>query len=320
MTLVPGQSGADHIVGGGIAELPVELREAVSCLPTAHETPVDGRTVSWLSWGDPACRPLVLVHGGAAHGWWWSFTAALLAERYHVIAPDLSGHGDSSPRPAYSFHGWVDEVEAVLDEQPCHLPPVVLGHSMGGIVASLLASRRDRPLAGLIVVDAPLSTAGARHFDANNALLGRRRCYDSQDAAVARFRLVPEQHVLSGFLLEHVARHSVRLDAESKSWTWKFDDTVFAEHPGDRPNDLWHLLDALSCPAGIIVATGSDIVADVDRRRLENPGVLGRANAGFLCRFLPGGHHLMFDRPVELIDTVRDFLHSWLGHENPAEA
>ena len=55
----------------------------------------------------------MLVHGGAANAHWWGFIAPQLARGYHVVAPDLSGHGDSGWRPDYPREVWSEEIMTV---------------------------------------------------------------------------------------------------------------------------------------------------------------------------------------------------------------
>ena len=59
---------------------------------------VEGARVHYLRWGDKARPGLLLVHGNAAHAYWWSFIAPFLARDYNVAAIDLSGMGDSDWR------------------------------------------------------------------------------------------------------------------------------------------------------------------------------------------------------------------------------
>jgi len=99
---------------------------------------------------------LVLVHGGAAHAGWWTFLAPLLTRQYDVVALDLSGHGDSGRRAEYPRRAWADEVLAVSAEAGFPGPPVLVGHSMGGLVSIVAASVYGDALAGAIIVDTPV--------------------------------------------------------------------------------------------------------------------------------------------------------------------
>jgi len=301
------------------ADLPEPLRQAMSLTPVPDVVVVAGCEISWLSWGDSARQPLIFIHGGAAHSWWWSFTAPLLRDRHHVVTLDLSGHGDSGHRPRYSFAGWVEEVVAVMDRLPGRLPPIVVGHSMGGIVATLLAHRHGDRLAGLVIVDAPLSRAGAAAFSQDNQVLAQPRRYASGAEATARFRLLPPQDLASPELLSHVARHSVTSDGDAGGWSWKFDAKVFSEHPEDRPENLLDMLGSLTCPLGVIVGEKSEVVSAADRAWLA---AMARKNAGdssFAHRLIDGGHHLMFDRPLELVAAIGEIIAGWGVHPEQAE-
>src|SRR5215468_6084564 len=88
------------------------------------------RTDHYVRWGEGEKPGLVLVHGGAAHAEWWSFLAPLLTRHYDVIAPDLSGHGDSGRRESYPRRLWADEVRRIIADAAFVGPPVLVGHSM----------------------------------------------------------------------------------------------------------------------------------------------------------------------------------------------
>src|SRR5215475_4174338 len=117
---------------------------------------VSGTKVHYLRWGAGQTLGLVLVHGGAAHAEWWSFLAPLLMRPYDVVALDLSGHGDSDRRDEYPRRIWADEVRAVIADAGFPTPPVLVGHSMGGLVSIVTASVYGDELAGAVIVDAPV--------------------------------------------------------------------------------------------------------------------------------------------------------------------
>src|SRR3546814_7064599 len=63
----------------------------------------------YVDWGNESAPPLLLVHGGRDHCRSWDWVAERLADRYHIIAPDLRGHGDSawSPDGQYDMDSFV---------------------------------------------------------------------------------------------------------------------------------------------------------------------------------------------------------------------
>jgi pimeloyl-ACP methyl ester carboxylesterase len=163
-----------------------------------------GLTYQLLELGADDARDLtiVLVHGFLDLAAGWGEVAARLADRAHVIAPDLRGHGDSDWIGAGGYYHFMDYV-ADLDDviaQAARRRVVVVGHSMGGSVAAYWAGvRPDRPL-GLVLLEGlgPPELAGedvggraATWIDAwRTAGTPRRRgrAMASLDEAAARLR------------------------------------------------------------------------------------------------------------------------------------
>ena len=85
-----------------MSEAPRWFRDAINTPYDEDVVEVDGCPIHYLRWGDRERPGLVLVHGGAAHAHWWSFVAPQLTNNYHVVALDLSGHGDSGRRTGES--------------------------------------------------------------------------------------------------------------------------------------------------------------------------------------------------------------------------
>ena len=102
--------------------------------------------------------PLVLLHGGSAR--WQSFETILpdLAATWHIYAPDFRGHGKSSWAPGtYRLQDYADDTIAFLRdcvEEPAYL----FGHSLGGMVALLVAARYPAGVRAVAVGDAPLTS------------------------------------------------------------------------------------------------------------------------------------------------------------------
>lgn len=119
-------------------------------------TTIQGRTLSWLDWGaehhnDP---PVVCLHGAMGSGHLWDQFAAELATTRRVIAPDFRGHGDSGwvTPPNYALRDYRADVEALLEALEIKRFALV-GHSMGGLVALMLAGTQPRDVCKLVVVD-----------------------------------------------------------------------------------------------------------------------------------------------------------------------
>lgn len=104
--------------------------------------------------GDPQAPPMVLLHALGGRGTGWAPVTSEFAGCFHVFAPDLRGHGDSDWPGTYSFQLMCDDVLALLDQLGLDKVTLV-GHSMGGVVAYLLAMQRPDRVGQLIVEDAP---------------------------------------------------------------------------------------------------------------------------------------------------------------------
>lgn len=124
----------------------------------------------YLEWGDPANHTVLLLHGGNQSAHSWDLVSLHLADRFHIIALDQRGHGDSEwARDAdYSSTAMAADAAAVLDALGVGQVTIV-GHSMGGMNTMRLMldqpERADRVV--LVDVGPEISDAGARtirHF------------------------------------------------------------------------------------------------------------------------------------------------------------
>ncbi|VEP12259.1 Alpha/beta hydrolase fold protein [Hyella patelloides LEGE 07179] len=109
-------------------------------------------TLSYLQW-NRGKEPLLLLHGMADLNLVWSSLGEFLAEKYHIVAPDLRGHGESSkPKTGYCCQDIINDLEALMDElgwENAH----ILGHSWGGKIAALWANNHPQRFRSLILVD-----------------------------------------------------------------------------------------------------------------------------------------------------------------------
>jgi non-heme chloroperoxidase len=148
-----------------------------------------GTRIAVRTAGSPGNPPIVFVHGWArcAADWSAQFADPVLTDRYHLIAPDLRGHGDSdAPEDGYDDpETWAADLAAVLDLAGA--PAVLVGSSYGGLVITdYLRVHGDRSVTGLVFAGA-LTEIGAGHpGGAVGPLMGQGlRDYLSPDPAVA---------------------------------------------------------------------------------------------------------------------------------------
>lgn len=298
-------------------DAPRWFSDNLAVLPAQGTVTVAGCGVNWLRWGDPAAPPVVLVHGGAAHARWWAPVAPFLARDHCVIAPDLSGMGDSGWRPAYRMETWADEVLAVARAAGAVGPAVLVGHSLGGTVVAVAGALHAPAVAAVVLCDVGVRRAGeqsrsARHFT-------NRLTYPTRPDAVERFKLIPRQRCDNSWLMHYLASHSVRPvgpggpedpvrpDAGNPGvtgWAWKFDWRLFAR-TSDRPiGDYLRQLGNSKLPVTCVNGEESRVVtAEVaDRMR----AALGRSVVELS---IPDArHHLMLDQPIAFVTALRAAL------------
>ena len=135
-----------------------------------------------LEWGDPSLPTLLFLHGGNQSAHSWDLVSLHLADRFHIIAPDQRGHGDSEwARDAdYSSHAMAADAHAILSHFNID-QPIVIGHSMGGMNTLRLALEKPDLLDRLVLVDVgpELSEAGAKTI--RNFVVDNREFDDLED-------------------------------------------------------------------------------------------------------------------------------------------
>jgi pimeloyl-ACP methyl ester carboxylesterase len=266
---------------------------------------VDGTAVHYCRWGARGLPGIVLVHGGAAQCHWWDHVAPLLAGEYSVVALDLSGHGDSGRRERYPTETWAREVVEVAEHAGTAGPPVVVAHSMGGWVAICAAAEHGERLAGIVVLDSPVRRQAPEELAAAEGVaFGPLRTYPSLEAALARFRTVPDQPTSLPYVLDHVARTSVRETDEG--WTWKFDPRIF-----DRPVPTGELLRRVRCRMALFRSEFGLVTPDTGAYMYEQLGRIAPVVEVPLAH-----HHVMLDQPIPLVTGLRTLLADW-EHSRP---
>lgn len=265
---------------------------------------VDDARIRYLEWGERGRPGVVLVHGGAAHAHWWTFLAPLLTPAYHVLALDLSGHGDSGRRESYSAETWAGEVLAVAADAGVAGAPLLVGHSLGGFVSITAASIYGDRLAGAVIIDAPVRRSTPESEAARSGRDFRAPgVYPTLEEALSHFHLVPSQPLTHPWIIDHVARWSLRQTDEG--WTWKFDIRIFNQTL--PPEKFRFYLSQTRCRVAVFYGELSDLVTpDVSDYMNE---LLDR-NAPFV-EIPQAYHHLILDQPLAFIAALRAILADW---------
>jgi pimeloyl-ACP methyl ester carboxylesterase len=271
---------------------------------------VDDCPVHYLAWGEEGRRGLVFVHGGGAHAHWWTHVAARFADEYRVLAIDLSGHGDSGHRPVYELEQWTDEVMAVASDGGIDGLPVIIGHSMGGFVTIATAARHPDRVSGAIICDSPVTEPDpeVESYRLKEAF-GRPRTYETLDDALARFRTVPPQERYLDYVIDHVARRSLR--PVDGGYQWKFDRTVFEQFAGSMRGVALPYLSRIVCRLALLRSENGLVTEDIGSFMYDQ---LGRVAP--VIELPLAGHHAMLDTPLILLTALRTLLADW-DHSEP---
>lgn len=224
----------------------------------------------FVDWGNEAKPPLLLVHGGKDHARSWDFVARALRSDYHVIVPDLRGHGDSAwaQGSTYTLPEYVLDI-AQLVEVLGLAPLSIVGHSMGAAVSLYYTGVYPEKVRKLVAIEGMGAPPELRILNENRELWemttawidavrsGARRQprhYATIDEAAARMRqenpnLTPEQ-------AHHLTVHGVARN-EDGSFSWKFDNASRPLFPQRlAPGSLERLWQRIACPT--LLVHGSD--------------------------------------------------------------
>jgi pimeloyl-ACP methyl ester carboxylesterase len=108
----------------------------------------------WFECGDKHKPLMVLLHGGGVAGWMWKYQAEFFKNDYHILIPDLPGHGRSADLPFVSIKSCADEVIDKIIHTANENNTVVCGLSLGGQIAVEIISRVDSNVSNAIIQSA----------------------------------------------------------------------------------------------------------------------------------------------------------------------
>ncbi|HTP76096.1 MAG TPA: alpha/beta hydrolase [Rhizomicrobium sp.] len=224
--------------------------------PTSHLYFSQRLRLHYVNWGNEDAPPMLLIHGGRDHCRNWDWVAERLKDRYHIVAPDLRGHGDSdwATGGSYGELNYVYDI-AQLVLQKKMAPVTIIAHSLGGAVALLYAGVFPETVAKIVAIEGlgpspemlqrmnemPVAQRVRGRIEARRANAGRSpRKYAAFEEALARMK--EENTHLSEEQAHHLTLHGAAQN-EDGTWSWKFDNAVRLGGPGglsvEEQREVW---------------------------------------------------------------------------------
>ena len=284
--------------------------------PTSQSFISQRLRLHYADWGNAGAPVLILQHGGRDHCRSWDWVAQELRRDWHVIAPDLRGHGDSAwaPDGNYMMDAFVYDF-AQLVHTLGHDKVAIVAHSLGGNIATRFTGIYPDRVRKLVNIEGlgPSPKVRAEIEGTGTAqrlrewIAGKRKAagrlprrYDSLEAAFTRMKEA------NGFLSDEQARHLTvhgAIRGEDGTYSWKFDNYLNVWPVGDisyaEQEKLWQ---AITCP--MLLLYGTDSFAS----NPEHDGRIGNFSTARVIEYENAGHWLHHDQFDRFLSDVRAFL------------
>lgn len=276
-----------------------------------------------LEWGEPGAPIVLLQHGMRDHAHSWDWVGAHLSDRYHVVAPDMRGHGDSdwAGNGNYGLNTYVLDLAQIVDTLTT-APIKMIGHSLGGhMVLRYAASFPERVESQLLIecIELPLvreeraePTPFPQRVRKWIESEGKRRTLSQRyypDVAAAQERMAAANPLIDAPTIAHLTHHGL-IEDPVKGHHWKYDPACRLRAPEDQSGaGLDQILEAVTCPT--LLAYGDD--SWIPHPPAER---LARLRQHRLVRFADASHWLHHQRRESFCALVDTFLADPVGTIN----
>ena len=270
------------------------------------------RIACW-DWGNEGAPPLVLVHGGRDHSRSWDRTAEALRDRYHVVAFDLRGHGDSDWTPGGNYGLPDNALDLVRVIESVGSPARVIAHSYGGSVSLVAAGAYPEHFASLVVIEGTHSLNPGEDDRVGPAWVrrwgDRLRSFETQEPRVyadlesAEQRMKEANPRLPADILPGLAGYASR--AVEGGLIWKYDLWVNDRTSMElRRSELPAFWEAITCP--VLLLLGGESAS----RRRQHPAPENHIRGLRTVEIPEAGHWIHHDQPGAFLREVDAFLGS----------
>jgi esterase len=274
--------------------------------PESHWLTSNCLKLHYLNWGNPGAPPMVCVHGFTSTAQSFNGLARRVQDRFHVVATDVRGHGESawSPTGAYQYADQVRDLEQIVDQLGLEQFTLV-GTSMGGIIVMAYAGAHPERVQRLVINDiGPDQEPGSNRITGD--VSSRPSSFGDVDEAITFAQRM--QPFSMGQLNEDEQRELVKSRLRQTvdgRWTWRMDPAYIQQRvalgPPPRPN-LWDALPRITCPTLVIWAADSDVLSGQQAQRMVEVLPHGELVA------VPGMVHAPTLREPVAVDALDRFL------------
>ena len=285
---------------------------AASDAPEARSYLSQGLRLHYTDWGNDSAPPLILVHGGLDQSRSWDAVARALRATFHIVAPDLRGHGDSdwATGSSYSLSDHVYDLTCLIKSASFE-QVAIASHSMGGMVSLTYAGAFPENVSRLAVLD------GVTNFPARKVKpielriaewvgdldkTARRKIHRYPSVADGADRILARNARLTREQAMHLATHGMKRNDDG-SFSWKYDPYLRARAPYRLSlEDNIGLWSRIACPT-LLVSANESFLPDP-----EKAGVMSHFKHAELAKIAGAGHWLQHDKPHEVLGLIQRFL------------
>lgn len=236
---------------------------------------INSLNLHYVEWGTPGRPSIMLLHGFQSNAHTWDTFSQAMANTYHVLALDQRGHGDTdwAPDGDYTPDAFIRDIVGFIDALNV-VPTILVGHSMGGRHAAMVAADYPDKATKVVIVDTPAEMPPAildmiAQQPASDTPPEPETFASFEDVirnGIAQYPLTPEAE------LRHANYHNLYRGADGK-WRWRWDLALLERRRLNRSLqlDLYAYLQRVQCPTLLIRGQQSPLLTpDIAQKMVQH--------------------------------------------------